>query len=637
MTEELAPSEVAKRLGTSTRTVQRWIERGVSRPGVSVVVGVSRLTRSTRHDAREPTRRAPSEPVHRESRRDRAADRADVRSLGIRAVVPDTDGPTRSTCSMPTPSSRRRAPAAPTPSIPASGSSPRTPTSPSGSIAAGLTLGRAAARRDPRDGRQGRRAAAGGLARHPGRSPGYDGPDQSDAALDAAARADRLPAPRQAGGRRRRQGHARRPRPGHASRTRSPRPGARRRPRSATTASSSSASSRARATSRSRSCSMPRGNGVHLGERDCSIQRRHQKILEESPSPAVDADAARARWATRRSRLARAVGYVNAGTVRVPRRRARRADLPRDEHAPPGRASGHRARHRPRPRRRPAPDRRRRAARVRAGATSATTATRSRSASTPRMRRTGSCRRPVGSRPFAGRPATASGSMPGSTQGTEVGGRFDPMLAKIIAWGADRDEALARLTAALDDTVVLGLVTNLRFLRWLVRAAGRPRWRGPHRHARPDLAAGRLGGAGARSRTRPGRPPLACSPGPAPRDRRRPVVRRLAAQRRASASGSRPTAMTRSVGARRRGAGLEAIARRRRRARRCRRPERRLRARPAARRRSGRRRGSRRPRLGRAGGPASLIAPMPGAVLTVHVPIGRPRSRPAIPSSPSRR
>ena len=43
------------------------------------------------------------------------------------------------------------------------------------------------------------------------------------------------------------------------------------------------------------------------------------------------------------------------------------------------------------------------------------------------------------------------------------------MLAKIIAWGADRDEALTRLTAALDETIVLGLVTNLRFLRWLVR------------------------------------------------------------------------------------------------------------------------------------------------------------------------
>ena len=53
--------------------------------------------------------------------------------------------------------------------------------------------------------------------------------------------------------------------------------------------------------------------------------------------------------------------------------------------------------------------------------------------------------------------------------GTEVGGRFDPMLAKIVAWGPDRAAALRRLAEALDATVVLGLVTNLRFLRWLVR------------------------------------------------------------------------------------------------------------------------------------------------------------------------
>ena len=53
--------------------------------------------------------------------------------------------------------------------------------------------------------------------------------------------------------------------------------------------------------------------------------------------------------------------------------------------------------------------------------------------------------------------------------GSEIGGRFDPMLAKLIAWGPDRRVAFERLTTALDETVVLGLVTNLRFLRWLVR------------------------------------------------------------------------------------------------------------------------------------------------------------------------
>ena len=57
----------------------------------------------------------------------------------------------------------------------------------------------------------------------------------------------------------------------------------------------------------------------------------------------------------------------------------------------------------------------------------------------------------------------------GVAAGDEVSDRFDPMLAKIVAHGRDRPEALARLAGALDDTVVLGLTTNLRFLRWLVR------------------------------------------------------------------------------------------------------------------------------------------------------------------------
>ena len=57
----------------------------------------------------------------------------------------------------------------------------------------------------------------------------------------------------------------------------------------------------------------------------------------------------------------------------------------------------------------------------------------------------------------------------GIEPGSEIGGRFDPMLAKIIAWGPDRAAAFERLARALDETVVLGVVTNLRFLRWLVR------------------------------------------------------------------------------------------------------------------------------------------------------------------------
>ncbi|RYF40301.1 MAG: ATP-grasp domain-containing protein, partial [Comamonadaceae bacterium] len=56
------------------------------------------------------------------------------------------------------------------------------------------------------------------------------------------------------------------------------------------------------------------GHCIHLGERDCSVQRRHQKIIEETPSPAVDADL-RARMGRCAVELAQAAGYVGAGTV----------------------------------------------------------------------------------------------------------------------------------------------------------------------------------------------------------------------------------------------------------------------------------------------------------------------------------
>ena len=56
------------------------------------------------------------------------------------------------------------------------------------------------------------------------------------------------------------------------------------------------------------------GNGVHIGERDCSVQRRHQKMVEEAPSPAID-DATRTELAESAVKAAVAAGYENAGTL----------------------------------------------------------------------------------------------------------------------------------------------------------------------------------------------------------------------------------------------------------------------------------------------------------------------------------
>jgi acetyl-CoA carboxylase biotin carboxylase subunit len=56
------------------------------------------------------------------------------------------------------------------------------------------------------------------------------------------------------------------------------------------------------------------GNAIHLGERECSIQRKHQKLLEESPSPALSREAAAAAG-ERAARAAAAIGYVGAGTI----------------------------------------------------------------------------------------------------------------------------------------------------------------------------------------------------------------------------------------------------------------------------------------------------------------------------------
>ena len=103
------------------------------------------------------------------------------------------------------------------------------------------------------------------------------------------------------------------------------------------------------------------GNVIHLGERECSIQRRNQKVIEEAPSPLLD-EATRRKMGEQAVALAKAVGYDFGRHGRVRGGPGPLVLLPRDEHAPPGRAPGDRDGHRHRPRRGDDPGRGRREA-----------------------------------------------------------------------------------------------------------------------------------------------------------------------------------------------------------------------------------------------------------------------------------
>src|SRR5262245_23546117 len=200
---------------------------------------------------------------------------------------------------------------------------------------------------------------------------------------------------------------------------------------------------------------------VHsLGERECSIQRRHQKVLEESPSPALDPEL-RERMSQAAVAFGRAIGYRSAGTVEfmLDGREFYLLELNgriQVEHPVTELVTG--------------VDIVREQLRVAEGETLQQTVTRAEGhavevrlyAEDPRsfLPQTGRIERlrlPTGIRVDAG-----------VDEGDEVGVAYDPMIAKLIAHGPTRDEALYRLRDALDETTVEGLTTNLPFLRWLV-------------------------------------------------------------------------------------------------------------------------------------------------------------------------
>ena len=90
------------------------------------------------------------------------------------------------------------------------------------------------------------------------------------------------------------------------------------------------------------------GNVIYLNERECSIQRRHQKVIEEAPSPFIS-DATRKAMGEQAVALAKAVELPERRHGGVRGRQGPELLLPGDEHAAAGRASGDRVHHRARP------------------------------------------------------------------------------------------------------------------------------------------------------------------------------------------------------------------------------------------------------------------------------------------------
>ncbi len=223
------------------------------------------------------------------------------------------------------------------------------------------------------------------------------------------------------------------------------------------------------------------GNCIHLFERDCSVQRRHQKVLEESPAPGLS-DERRAEMGAAAVAAAKAVGYVGAGTVEfIAEPSGSGGDLRfyfmemntrlQVEHPVTEAITGldlvewqlRVASGEPLPLQQHQLQRRGHAIEARI------------CAENPEanfMPSTGTLSVARWPQHVAFERSPGDGTLPrvdsGVREGDSISPFYDSMIAKLIVWGHDRQQALARLSAALRDTHIMGLATNVAFLRRVV-------------------------------------------------------------------------------------------------------------------------------------------------------------------------
>jgi geranyl-CoA carboxylase alpha subunit len=204
------------------------------------------------------------------------------------------------------------------------------------------------------------------------------------------------------------------------------------------------------------------GNVIHLGERDCSVQRRHQKVIEEAPSPAVDA-ALRERMGAAAVRAAASIDYVGAGTVEFllsPTGGFYFLEMNtrlQVEHPVTEMITGldlvalqlDIAEGKPLPIRQDQVTLTGHAIEARLYAEDP---------ANDFLPQTGDV--------DVWEPADGAGVRidHGLQSGSTISAFYDPMIAKVIAWGADRQEARRRLLRAIEDTRIFGVNTNRAFL-----------------------------------------------------------------------------------------------------------------------------------------------------------------------------